>query len=97
MRLQGNARERRTNGHTRPRADRDLSGLGQGAPEAQGNEKFVVIRVLAWRNHIFGLLLLPFGFKMPPMGLAGIGFAAGLLDLIASYFYDRRRIRHVLR
>lgn len=36
---------------------------------------------------IFGLVLIPFGFKMPSLGLAGMGFAAGLLDLIASYFY----------
>ena len=36
---------------------------------------------------IFGLLLIPFGFKMPGMSLAGMAFAAGLLDLIASYFY----------
>ncbi len=36
---------------------------------------------------IFGLLLIPFGFKMPGIRLAGMAFAAGLLDLIASYFY----------
>jgi drug/metabolite transporter (DMT)-like permease len=36
---------------------------------------------------IFGLVLIPFGFKMPSLGLAGMGFSAGLLDLIASYFY----------
>lgn len=36
---------------------------------------------------IFGLLLIPFGFKMPRIQLAAMGFAAGLLDLIASYFY----------
>ncbi len=36
---------------------------------------------------IFGLLLIPFGFHMPPLKLAGIAFSAGLLDLIASYFY----------
>ena len=36
---------------------------------------------------IFGLVLIPFGFKMPSWKLAGMGFAAGLLDLIASYFY----------
>lgn len=35
----------------------------------------------------FGLVLIPFGFKMPSIHLAGIGFVAGLLDLIASYFY----------
>src|SRR5579884_1311935 len=36
---------------------------------------------------IFGLALIPFGFKMPPPAMAGMAFTAGLLDLIASYFY----------
>ncbi len=36
---------------------------------------------------IFGLVLLGFGFKMPSLKLAGIGFAAGVVDLIGSYFY----------
>lgn len=36
---------------------------------------------------IFGVLLVPFGFRMPPLRFVGIAFAAGLLDLIASYFY----------
>ncbi|MGC1783041.1 MAG: hypothetical protein WA708_11020 [Acidobacteriaceae bacterium] len=36
---------------------------------------------------IFGLVLLGFGFKMPSPKLAAIGFAAGVVDLIASYFY----------
>jgi drug/metabolite transporter (DMT)-like permease len=36
---------------------------------------------------IFGLALLPFGFKMPAPHWAVLGFIAGLLDLIASYFY----------
>lgn len=36
---------------------------------------------------IFGLVLIPFGFRLPATRLAGIGFAAGVLDLIASYFY----------
>lgn len=36
---------------------------------------------------IFGLVLLAFGFKMPSVKLAGIGFGAGILDLIATYFY----------
>ena len=36
---------------------------------------------------IFGLLLIPFGFKLPSPGMAAMGFSAGLLDLIASYFY----------
>lgn len=36
---------------------------------------------------IFGVILIAFGFKMPPLKIAGIAFAAGLADLIASYFY----------
>lgn len=36
---------------------------------------------------IFGLALIPFGFKFPGWKIAAIAFAAGLLDLIASYFY----------
>lgn len=36
---------------------------------------------------VFGLILLGFGFKMPSLKLAGLGFAAGVIDLIASYFY----------
>ena len=36
---------------------------------------------------IFGLALVPFGFKMPRLDIAGIAFAAGVLDLVASYFY----------
>lgn len=36
---------------------------------------------------VFGLALIPFGFKLPAFKLAVMGFGAGLLDLIASYFY----------
>ncbi len=36
---------------------------------------------------VFGLVLLGFGFKMPSLKLAGLGFVAGIVDLIASYFY----------
>jgi drug/metabolite transporter (DMT)-like permease len=36
---------------------------------------------------IFGLILIAFGFRMPSFSIAAIAFAAGLLDLIASYFY----------
>jgi uncharacterized membrane protein len=36
---------------------------------------------------IFGLLLIPFGFHMPSLRIAGIAFAAGLCDLIATWFY----------
>ncbi|MGH9581428.1 MAG: EamA family transporter [Bryobacteraceae bacterium] len=36
---------------------------------------------------VFGLILIPFGFHFPQWKYAGLGFAAGVLDLIASYFY----------
>lgn len=36
---------------------------------------------------IFALALLPFGFRMPKPGVAALGFAAGVLELVASYFY----------
>lgn len=36
---------------------------------------------------IFGLLLIPFGFRFPGFKLAALAFTAGLLDLAASYFY----------
>src|SRR5579884_1503421 len=36
---------------------------------------------------IFGLVLIAFGFKLPPWHVAALGFSAGVLDLIASYFY----------
>lgn len=36
---------------------------------------------------IFGLVLIAFGFKLPPFRVAMLGFIAGVLDLIASYFY----------
>lgn len=36
---------------------------------------------------IFGLALLPFGFKLPKPSVAVIAFGAGVLDLIATYFY----------
>lgn len=36
---------------------------------------------------IFGLALIPFGFRMPRLSVAGLGFAAGVLHLAAIYFY----------
>jgi drug/metabolite transporter (DMT)-like permease len=36
---------------------------------------------------VFGLILIPFGFRLPGLKMAGMASAAGLLDLIASYFY----------
>src|SRR5579885_1600331 len=36
---------------------------------------------------IFGLALIPFGFKMPSISVAGLGFITGVLHLVAVYFY----------
>jgi uncharacterized membrane protein len=36
---------------------------------------------------IFGLALLPFGFKMPRASVAATAFGAGVVELIANYFY----------
>ncbi len=36
---------------------------------------------------IFGLLLIPFGYKTPPLGVIGLAFGAGALQLVAVYFY----------
>lgn len=35
----------------------------------------------------FGLALIPFGFQAPTWEAATLGFLAGLLDLVASFFY----------
>jgi drug/metabolite transporter (DMT)-like permease len=36
---------------------------------------------------IFGLLLIPFGFYMPEWWIAGLAVLAGVLNLVANYFY----------
>jgi drug/metabolite transporter (DMT)-like permease len=36
---------------------------------------------------VFGLLLIPFGFRIPDAKFSGLAFLAGLLDLVATYFY----------
>lgn len=36
---------------------------------------------------IFGLLLIPFGFHMPPLRIAAIALCAGFCDLVATWFY----------
>jgi uncharacterized membrane protein len=36
---------------------------------------------------VFGLILIPFGFKLPALKVAGMAFASGVLDLAATYFY----------
>jgi drug/metabolite transporter (DMT)-like permease len=36
---------------------------------------------------VFGVVLVPFGFKMPQFGTIAIAFGAGVLHLISVYFY----------
>ena len=36
---------------------------------------------------IFGVLLIPFGFKLPSAGMAGLAFVAGAIQLAAVWFY----------
>jgi len=36
---------------------------------------------------IFGLVLIPFGYKSPSWAAVGIAFAAGVADMVASFFY----------
>lgn len=36
---------------------------------------------------VFGLALLPFGFQTPKPSVAALAFSAGVLDLVAAYFY----------
>jgi drug/metabolite transporter (DMT)-like permease len=36
---------------------------------------------------VFGLILIPFGFKMPNGWVAGLAFVTGVLQLVAVYYY----------
>src|SRR5262249_54031980 len=36
---------------------------------------------------VLGLALIPFGFKLPSAGTAGLGFLAGVIHLAAIWFY----------
>lgn len=36
---------------------------------------------------VFGLALIPFGYKSPPLAIIGIAFIAGILHLIGVFFY----------
>lgn len=38
---------------------------------------------------ILGLALIPFGFKLPSAGMAGLGVGAGVIHLAANWFYYR--------
>jgi uncharacterized membrane protein len=48
-----------------------------------------VINYVFWLGaiSIFGLLLMPFGFHTPSWRVAGLAFAAGVIQLAANYFY----------
>jgi uncharacterized membrane protein len=55
--------------------------------ERRGTENLVSYVFWLGAISVFGLVLIPFGFKLPKLPIAGLGFAAGVLDLIAAYFY----------
>lgn len=48
-----------------------------------------VVNYVFWLGAIsvFGLLLIPFGFKIPGVEVAALAFGAGVVQLIANYFY----------
>ena len=48
-----------------------------------------VVNYVFWLGamSVLGLLLVPFGFKLPAIGIAVLAFVAGVAQLIANYFY----------
>jgi drug/metabolite transporter (DMT)-like permease len=48
-----------------------------------------VVNYVFWLGamSILGLLLIPFGFRMPAASVAALAFGAGLIHLAANYFY----------
>ncbi|HZT38295.1 MAG TPA: DMT family transporter [Bryobacteraceae bacterium] len=48
-----------------------------------------VVNYVFWLGaiSIFGLLLIPLGFRIPGAKVAALAFAAGVIQLIANYFY----------
>ena len=48
-----------------------------------------VVNYVFWLGamSVLGLCLLPFGFRMPALSLAALAFGAGIVHLIANYFY----------
>ncbi len=48
-----------------------------------------VVNYVFWLGamSVLGLFLIPFGFRMPGMALATLAFGAGIVHLIANYFY----------
>lgn len=55
--------------------------------QRQGTQNLIAYVFWLGVISVFGLILIAFGFRMPSLKIAGIAFSAGLLDLIASYFY----------
>ena len=53
----------------------------------KGMQSLVVYVFWLGAISIFGLLLIPFGFHIPPLKIAALGFAAGFCDLAATWFY----------
>lgn len=48
-----------------------------------------VVNYVFWLGmmSILGLLLMPFGFHVPRVGVASLAFGAGIVHIIANYFY----------
>jgi drug/metabolite transporter (DMT)-like permease len=48
-----------------------------------------VVNYVFWLGamSVFGLILIPFGFKKPSLFVALVGFGAGVVHLIANYYY----------
>ncbi len=48
-----------------------------------------VVNYVFWLGamSILGLCLIPFGFRMPSLSLAALAFGAGVVHLVANYFY----------
>ncbi len=53
----------------------------------RGMQSLVVYVFWLGAISIFGLLLIPFGFHLPALRVAGLAFAAGFCDLAATWFY----------
>lgn len=55
--------------------------------ERRGTQNLVSYVFWLGAISIFGLMLIPFGFHMPSWKTAGIAFAGGISDLLATWFY----------
>jgi len=84
---QSNRWKRRTDGHPRTWPHWSLITLGQSAAGTAYDDESGVVRSWLGAISICGLALLPFGFEMPKANVAATAFGAGVLELIADYFY----------